>query len=782
MFVGRIAAIFGFSNNFNMRAPLSWLKEFVSISLPPAKLAERLTLSGTEVEDIVMATPFDEHFLVGKVRSVRPHPNADKLRLVDVDLGRQQKEIVCGAPNVAAGQTVAVVLVGGTLPSGIKIEARPIRGIVSEGMICAADELGRGSSHDGILELPAKWAAGTPLADVFPGDETVFNIALTPQRSDLFSLLGLAREIAALTHGKLRAIPSPRFAADRQALSAVKVRIEAPKLCPRYAIRKITGVTVKPSPLWMQKRLMAAGIRPINTVVDVTNYVMMELGQPLHAFDANQLNDGQILVRHAKAGESLTTLDGVQRRLTADMLVIADAHKPIAIAGVMGGANSGIREQTTDIILEAAIFDPISVRKTSSALHLRSDAAQRFEKGVDTAMLIPALDRAAALIAEHAEGRVVSGMVDLGKSVPPIRVATSLGFISERLGVQVTAVQVRKILQALGLGPKIVGQKITVTVPSWRHDIAIPEDVVDEVGRMIGFGTMPHTLPEATAAPRPAPSMYTAEAKVRETLPRAGWLETLSYPFYGAGLMSEWGLPVDGHVRLANALSPEQEYLRQSLLPQLFAALKKNRQVTTEAALFEIGHVFLLPWSKDGLPREESHLAVVTMTNDNATNAYRQVKGAAEFVLQRFGITDATWKREGDTVQVMIGAITCGTAVVHDHEKYRLAGIELSLPALLRAERPTDFRPISAYPAVERDIAAWVPQGFSFQKFAADVRHDLGLVTNIDVFDIFTRDGRASMAFRLHFQPPDRTLTKEEIDSQMERISAILQSAGATIR
>lgn len=763
-----------------MRLPLSWLKEFLPVTLPPEALAERLTLAGNEVEDISSSSVFDEHFLVGKVETVKSHPNADKLRLVTVDLGSRRQEIVCGAPNVAPGQTVAVVLVGGTLPSGLKIDARPIRGVVSEGMICAEDELGLGKSHGGIMILPAKWPAGTLLGTVYPGQDVVLNLSLTPQRGDLYSVYGLAREIAAITGKKLK--PWVIRSAPKKRLTNPRVSIKAASDVRQYALRRLHGVEVKPSPDWLQARLSAAGIRPVNVVVDVTNYVMLETGQPLHAFDANRIDAGTIIVRRAGAQEQLITLDGVTRTLSSDMLVIADARKVLALTGLMGGQGSGVTAHTTDIVLEAAEFDPVRVRTAAAALSLRSESSLRFEKGIDSALTVPALNRAVEMISKLAGGTAEPGIARYGQPRPIQRLSTTLSFINDRLGVTIAPAEVKRILAGLGLAPKVAGRNLTVTVPTWRHDLAIPEDLVDEVGRIVGFGTLPKTLPDASAPPKPPPPLYAAEWRLRDMCARAGWMETLSYPFYGRATLEQWGMKAADHVRLANALSPDQEFLRQSLLPQLFVALEKNRSTTTDAALFEIGHVVLPPWGKDGLPTEESWLAAVAMTTDDAMSAYRRVKGLMELVVTSFGITGVTWKRDGDRVNIVHGKDLIGRAVVQDQGAYRVAGAEISIEGLVDHQRPKPFQPISPFPTVERDVSAWVPDDFTYEKFSAAAQIISPLLRGVQVIDIFSKDGKLSMTFRCELRSMDQTLQEREVDAVMTKIRQSLEHLGGQIR
>ena len=573
-----------------MKVQLSWLKEYVSINLPPAKLAETLIMHGLEVEEIIDRRHDFDNVVIGQVLSVKTHPNADKLRLVSVMLapGGQPQEIVCGAPNVAAGQKVAVALVGAKLPNGMSIESRAIRGVTSQGMICAEDELGLGKNHTGIMVLHNSFPVGMPLTKALGFDEVVLDIAVPANRPDLLSILGLAREIAAILGVQYRIAKEPKLKKVSPG-KPVAVKVANPKLCPIYTARKISGVKIQPSPAPLQSCLQSAGIRPINNVVDATNFIMLKYGQPLHAFDAAKVT-GTITVRPAKAGERLVTLDNQNRQLDPSMLVIADAQGPIALAGVMGGANTEISDQTTEIILEAAIFDPVSIRRTSRRLGLVSEASKHFEKGLPVGLSIQASLAAAVLIAELSGGKVAGKLTTVGKvKVAPKTVTIAPDYISQLIGMVVSPVKAKAVLTRLGF--KVTGstKKWKVTVPDWRLDVTMPEDIVDEVGRMIGYEDLPIKLPVNNNIPDPLPEMVNLKDATRNILARLGFIETITYAFYS----QTWSAKNPGeHFEIDNPLDKTQQFLRKSLAQQMNAVLQHEVDMGNDAKTFQIGRVF----------------------------------------------------------------------------------------------------------------------------------------------------------------------------------------------
>jgi phenylalanyl-tRNA synthetase beta chain len=583
-----------------MRIPLSWLREYVDVELSPRTLAEELTMRGMEVDTVETAGADWTDVVVGHVLDVRRHPNADTLWLARVDVGPAggQLDIVCGAQNLEAGQLVPTALVGAVLPGERRIERTKIRGEVSHGMLCSAAELGLGTDADGIhiLGRDDEIALGTPLADLV--GETVLDVDVKPNRGDALSMVGLAREIAAFTGGSLRLPDATVDETDDDAAAHVRVRIEEPELNPRFAARWFDGVSNGPSPEWMQRRLIAAGMRPISAVVDVTNYVMHELGQPMHAYDADAVPGGEIVVRRGRAGETLETIDHVERAVDERMLVIADRERAIGLAGIMGGAGTEVREGTTRVILESAIFHGPTIRNTARRLGLRSEASMRHEKGIGHDLPRLAADRAAKLIAEITGARMARGIVDNDPEPKPRRrLAVEVPRMRRLLGIELDAARVRELLEPLEFTVAGDGEDLSVEVPSHRLDVIVAADVAEEVARAHGYERIVGRLPHAALPPyRPDPSE--PRNVVRRILGGLGLNEVIGHALIGPDDLERVGLdPVDPElVRLFNPLSPQHSILRPSMAPSMLGGLAENaRRRRPDAWLFDLGKVYRHP-------------------------------------------------------------------------------------------------------------------------------------------------------------------------------------------
>ncbi|MGH2445078.1 MAG: phenylalanine--tRNA ligase subunit beta [Candidatus Limnocylindria bacterium] len=579
-----------------MRVPLSWLRDYVDVSLPPRDLAEALTLRGMETK-VEEASADWTDVIVGRLLDVQRHPNADTLWLTRVDIGGEELEIVCGAQNLELGQLVPVARVGSVLPGDRRIERSKIRGVVSNGMLCSAVELGLGTDADGIhiLGTGDEHPLGTPLAEIV--GETVLDVDVKPNRGDALSMVGLAREIAAFTGAELR-MPSVSVPeADEAADAHVSVRIMEPELCPRFTARWLDGVANGPSPDWMQSRLLAAGMRPISAVVDVTNYVMHELGQPQHAYDADSIPGGRIVVRRGRPGEMLETIDHVERTLDERMLVIADEERAIGLAGIMGGASTEVGEGTTRVILESAVFHGPTIRNAARRLGLRSEASMRHEKGIGHDLPRLAADRAAQLMAEITGARVARGIVDNDPDPKPrARVELSVARTNRLLGVELSPERIATLLAPLGFEVTHDGDRVTVSVPPHRLDVLEAADVAEEIARAHGYMQIPGRLP-APALPRYRPDPSDGRHRVRRILAGLGLSEVLSHALIGPNDLRRTGYPDHGDhlVRIFNPLSEEHSILRPVLYPSLLAALDENaRQRTTDAWLFELGKVYWL--------------------------------------------------------------------------------------------------------------------------------------------------------------------------------------------
>ncbi len=783
-----------------MRVPLSWLREYVDITLKPRELADALTMAGMEVSDVEVAGADWTDVVVGRVLEVQRHPNADTLWLTRIDAGSGPLEIVCGAQNLEVGQLVPTALVGAVLPGDRRIERSKIRGVVSNGMLCSAIELGLGTDADGIhiLGHAAEIEPGTPVAEVV-GD-IVLDVDVKPNRGDALSMVGIAREIAAFTGAELR-LPSVVLAEiDEPADAHVAVRIDEPALIPRFTARWFDGVTNGPSPDWMQRRLHSVGIRPISAVVDVTNYVMHELGQPMHAYDADAIPDGQILVRRARAGERLTTIDHVERTLDEQMLVIADRERAIGLAGIMGGAATEVTETTRRVILESAIFHGPTIRNAARRLGLRSEASMRHEKGIGPDLPRQAADRAAQLIAETTGAHVSRGIVDNDPEANgPASVLVDLPRVCRLLGLPVTAGTARELLEPLGFRVAGDGDVVEVAVPSHRLDVTVEADLAEEVARAYGYDRITGRLPQAALPPyRTDPSE--PRHRMRRILSGIGLDEVVTHALIGADNLSRAGYDATGAdlVRLFNPLSQDHEILRPVLYPSLLAAVAENvRQRRHDAWLFDLGKVY---WynagavtARDrrsetaGTGRFESwELGIILagagspVTPDQPAREadVATIKGVIDALHDALGAPRPAYRAEesqdrhphrhpGRTGLICdaAGRAYGSLGEVHPRivEAWGLVGrpVDAALSVDRLLDLVPDARRIRAIPAaqpIDRDLAVVVEEGTSIGELLRVARASAGpLLDEVRLFDIYRGEqigaGRVSYAIALRFQP-----------------------------
>ncbi|MBX5474400.1 MAG: phenylalanine--tRNA ligase subunit beta [Thermoleophilia bacterium] len=761
-----------------MRVPMSWLREYADPPATTSEIAERLSVATCEVERVVRRGVPDADgnlglFRVGRVLSAEKHPNADRLQLCVVDVGeREPYQIVCGAWNFGAGATVAVALPGARLPNGLTLERRELRGERSEGMILAEDEVDLGTDHSGIMLLPDGLEVGTPLADVLPIVDEVLEVETTGNRPDLLSVYGLAREVAALYDVPLA--PWPGVEPERAGDEPVDVRVEDEEGCPRYVGRLFRDVAVAPSPPWLRARVFAAGMRPISNVVDVTNYVMLALGSPLHAFDFETLRGGRVVVRRAAPGETIRTLDGQLRGLDPDDLLIADADGAIAIAGIMGGEETEVSEATRTVLLEAANFEPVSILHTSERLGLRTEASNRWEKGVDPHLAGHAARLASQLLVELAGARWV-GETDARAALPERpRVELRPGRASALLGHEVPAERQHAILRRLGF--EVDGE--TVTVPTWRaRDVTREADLVEEVARF-ELDAIPFTLP----ARRDAIGRLTREQRLRRTvedvLVGCGLCEA-----YTPSLVAQD--PSPDALRLSLPLSADQSVLRTTLVPSLLAAAERNREVGNEGvALFEIARVYL-PTAGEALPRERWHVAGIV------EGGYAEAKGVVDTLLETLKI-EARVERgthdlfhPGKTARLPQGWV----GEIHPAHGRGWAGFELDLAELAAAapERVL-YEDVVTFPSVRQDLAFVVDEDVPAAALAEAMREAAGeLVREVRVFDEYRGEqigaGKRSLAFRVAFGSPERTLRDEDVTPLREAIVELLaRRFGAVLR
>ena len=808
-----------------MLIPFSWLSEYVDITLPPDEVAHRLTMAGIEVGDVITRGGWD-NCVVGYVRSTRPHPNADTLTLCLVDPGDgPELEVVCGAPNVAAGQNICFARPGAFLlntHTGRQEELKParIRGVVSEGMICSEAELGLSDEHDGIIVLSADAAPGDPLNAVL-GD-TFLELELTPNRGDCLSILGVARELGAIT-GQPVHVPEIGYPeAGPPVDTLAKVTIADPDLCLRYTASVITGIQIGPSPAWMQDRLTRAGLRPINNVVDVTNYVMLEFNQPLHAFDLATLTDRHVVVRRASPGEKFTTLDGVERTLTNDTLMIADPAQAVGIGGVMGGANSEITAATTTMLLESATFHNLNNRRTATNLNLRTEASLRFEKGLRAELAPIALRRATQLILQTAGGEAAAGIIDVyPDGQPDAPVPLTERRLRQVLGMDLDIARAETVLASLGITTRRTGpDSLEADAPYWRSDIAIEEDLIEEVVRIIGYDEVPTTmLSSPIPYHRPNPLTELKEA-LRDALAAAGMEETISYPLISAEDLTRLDLPEDEQapwLRVANPMSAEYNILRPEMIPSLLNTLAYNQAHNDGGfRLFEIGRSF--GYQDGNLPHEREWLAGVMsgprfgdnwLTPADLMDFY-DASGVVSTVLGRVGFTASlqeavgTRWHPGRAATISVRAATSAAAevgvVAEMHpdivDRFGLRPepviyFQIALDALSSARLDTEaaetrFQSLSRFPAANRDLALLAPSDVpagQIQQLIQRVR----LVERTELFDVYTGEnvpeGMRSLAFRIWFRAEDRTLTAEELNRAMNGLTRVLErEAGATLR
>jgi phenylalanyl-tRNA synthetase beta chain len=792
-----------------VKVSLRWLKEYVDISIPLEELCEKLTMAGLEVGRVEALGGSWNNILVGEVVDVNVHPNADRLKLVTVDLAKQRTTVVCGAPNVAVGNKVAFAQVGAKLIDGhsgevVQLKPAKIRGVVSEGMICSEKELGISDSHEGIMILSPEAAIGTPLTE-YLGD-AILDLDITPNRPDCLSVVGIAREIAALTGSKLH-IPEVYYRELGRAIdSSVSVEIIDPDLCPRYCASLLIGVKVAESPQWLQQRLLACGMRPINNIVDVTNYVMLEYGQPLHAFDCNEIRGKQIIVRRARNAEIIATLDGVERTLNPNILVIADKERAIAVAGLMGGADTEVTENTTMVLIESANFDQAVIHRGGIELRLSSEASLRFEKGLSRDLPLIALKRATQLMAELAGGEIAKGIIDVypGKHR---RESISLAVVDIKrlLGVELKVNEITNTLELLGFscGQAETKSKIQVEVPWWRTDVNCTADLTEEIARIIGYDSIPTTM-LSSQLPRhePAP-MLSLKKQLRSILVSCGFQEVLTYSLTNLEALYRLSPQLDligpTPMKVANPMSREQEYLRTTLRAGMLSVLARNERYKEDGIrLFEIGKVFL-PRERD-LPQEKEMLCVV-LSGSQRELSWRSkdepvdffvAKGVLETVLSRLGLVMSFETGEDESLypgriaNVVIGTENLGV-VGELHPKVSdvfefsdtVYLIEVDLDKLLSfATALKKYQPIPRYPSTSRDIALLVDEQITYKQIC-DIIQNFSLVSSVALFDLYVGEqvpaGKKSLAFRIIYQSPARTLTDNEVDKVQQQIINKLQ-------
>jgi phenylalanyl-tRNA synthetase beta chain len=816
-----------------MKVTLNWLKQYVDFDWSPEELAERLTMIGIEVEGVVKTGGEFEGVVVARVITRDKHPNADKLSLCRVDDGKGERQIVCGAQNFKAGDKVPLILPGATLPAKpgeppMTIKVGKIRGVESQGMLCSPQELGMSSDVEGLLILPEDAPVGVPFAQFLgrAGSDVIYDLEITPNRPDLNSLIGIAREISAITGGPLRIPPVDSPEGQPAVADLVAVRLDDPELCPRYNARVVKGVKIGPSPDWLRTSLEKVGVRSISNVVDVTNYVMLETGQPLHAFDYHLLAKGAsgvptIVVRRAAASEKFVTLDGQERTLTDQTLLIADEQHAIALAGVMGGLNTEINDRTVDVLIESACFKPQNIRATSKKLGLRTDASYRFERGSDIGACDYAGRRAAQLILQTAGGTLCAGAVDAyPQPIEPKQITLRHQKANDLLGLSLTPEQIEGYLSQLGLKPATrkpqpVGVEsapasVTIKVPTFRVDLKREVDLIEEIGRLYGVDKIPATPPRGAIGANAFDRVHDELAEARRILSGLGLNEACGQTLIGdAGARLAVG---ESFVALANPLSSDMNVLRPSLLPGLLDSLRHNlSHKLYDVALFEVGRVFS-PDAKAGMG-EERRIAIALTgqrqplfwsgENREARFDIYDLKGLVDEFLEQFGARGISLHRREASTSLFLESATIhlgkfqigevGQVLPTLARQYDLRDAvflaELSLDVLLARRNPAKFaKSLPTFPSIRRDVALVLPEAATHDAILQVIKQTKpAFLESVELFDVFrgknVPPGRKSMAYALTYRNPERTLVDAEVNAAHEKVvQELTRKLDATIR
>lgn len=799
-----------------MKVSYNWLKEYVDITATPAELANKITLTGIEVEGVSRLADGLKKIVVGYVETAKPHPNSDHMTICQVNIGEDDlTQIVCGAPNVAAGQKVIVALPGARIAGNEKIKKGKLRGEVSNGMICALQEIGFSNdiapqSYDtGIYVLPADAKVGDPVYPYLGMDDAVLDLAITPNRADAMSMHGVAYEVAAI-YGEAVHFPKTTLTEDpnSQIADYLTASVANETDAPSYNLRVIKDIKIQPSPLWLQKRLWNAGIRPIDNIVDVTNYMMLTFGQPMHAFDYDQMASKQIAVRRATANEPFTTLDGEERTLTPDDIVITNGDVPTGLAGVMGGLDSEITPQTKTVVLESAIFNPTLIRKTAQRYNLRSEASSRFEKGTNKGIVLEVLDAAAALMAELGEGKVVSGVVSPTQlTAAPVNVTVTQAQINHKLGTAITIPEITKIFQQLHFGVTETNGTFNVSVPTHRWDIAIAADLIEEVVRLYGYDRIPATLTASASTPGILTASQRLMRQIDQQLEGSGLSQAISYALTTPEKAQAFNLKADWQPTSVDwPMTQDHQTLRMSLISGLLDDLAYNvARKQNNVALYEQGRVFVKNDATQARPAEVEHLAgAVTgiwqaaswQQKEQAVDFY-QLKGIVEQLLHNLHFNDdvryvATEDHAnmhpGQTADIYVGDTLVGLiGQVHPQvaQRNHLAAtfvFELDMTQLQAlAATPVVYQPVAKYPAVTRDIALLVDRKVQHQDIVAAIYAKGGaFLQNVTLFDLYeghhVAPGKKSLAYTLTYQNANDTLTDDQVNQAFEKIQKLVVS------
>lgn len=792
-----------------MKAPFKWLKDYVNIDISPKELADRLTLSGSKVEEVITSGDEITNVVTGKILKIDSHPDAEKLVICQVEVGEEEPvQIVTGANNMKEGDIVPVALHGASLPGGLKIKKGKLRGVVSNGMMCSEEELGIATEEQvhGLMILPVNTPLGRDIKEVLGLDNSVIDFEITSNRPDCLSIVGMARETAA-TLGINYTMPETSYstALKEKVEENIKVDIKD-TLCRRYMARGVKNIKIEPSPSWMQEKLMAAGVRPINNIVDITNFVMLELGQPMHAFDRREITSDVIVVERAEENEKFTTLDGIDRELNNDVLCIKDGNKTIGLAGIMGGLNSEIKEDTKEIIFESANFDGTNIRVASQRLGLRTEASSRFEKDLDTNLVQTAMDRACNLVVLLNAGDIMEGTIDVYKEKAEVKTLdVDYNWINKFLGTDISKENMKEYLNRLEMDVVIEGNILKITVPTFRADINIKEDIAEEIARIYGYNNIPTTIATTNNLKGGKDRKQQLDDVVINTMIGCGINQSISYSFVSPKVFDSINLPEDSSLRkvvkIKNPLGEDYSIMRTTTLPSMMESLGRNySRNNDEVRLFELGKIYLPNADANKLPEERNILTIGLYGKVD----YLNLKGIVENLLETIGIKGSSFRREasnqsyhpGKTAALMINKDYVGVlGEIHPDvsDNYGIEAAcyvaELNLDVLYsNANTERKYSPLPKYPAVTRDMALLVDDSILVQEIEDIIVKQSGnMLEKVQLFDVYKGkqipDGKKSIAYSLIYRLENKTLTDGEVNKVHEKILRSLEyKLGAQLR
>ncbi|NFO30310.1 phenylalanine--tRNA ligase subunit beta [Clostridium botulinum] len=790
-----------------MKVPFSWLQDYVDINVSPKELGDKLTLTGSQLEELIIQGDVIDKVVTGKITEIEKHPDADKLSICQVDIGTETIQIVTAATNMKEQDIVPVALHGSTLADGTKIKKGKLRGVPSNGMFCSEEELGIAGDEPvhGLMILPTDTKLGVELKELLKLNKAILDFEITSNRPDCLSIVGMARETAAALRTTYK-MPNLEYKVSGNGNVESELNVEVKDdLCLRYMARKVKNVKVKPSPGWMQERLLEAGIRPIDNIVDITNFVMLELGQPMHAYDAREISTNKIVVERAKNGEKFTTLDEVERELDDSMLCIKDDNKIVGLAGIMGGLNSEIKEDTTEVIFESANFDGTNIRVNSKKLNLRSEASGRFEKDIDPNLAKLAIDRACALICELGAGEVIEGTIDIyNKKKEEGKVIVDSNWVNKFLGTNLSKEEMKKCLDSVDLFTEIDGDNLNVTAPTFRIDIAIKEDIAEEIARIHGYDVIPATIFSVATSREPKYRKRLLDDKVVMLATGSGLNQSISYSFVSPKVFDKINVPEDSELRnvvkIKNPLGEDYSVMRTTTIPSMMECLGRNYSRNNDyVRLFEMAKIYIKNEDETKIPTERNILTIGMYGDCD----YLDLKGAVENIVEGLGIKNSKYEREsenvsyhpGKTAKLVIGKNVVGTLGEVHLDVTENYGIdvpcfiaELNLDALYEsADMDRKYKALPKFPAVTRDIALLVEDSILVQEIEECIRKAGGnLVEKVQLFDIYKGkqipDGKKSIAYAIAYRA-DKTLTDKEVNKVHDKILRSLEyKLGATLR